>query len=54
MATLFEPIRIRDLTIRNRAWLSPMCQYSCDARDGVPTPWHLVHLGRGGRAGSDC
>ncbi len=22
-----------------------MCQYSCDAQDGVPTDWHLVHLG---------
>lgn len=51
MATLFEPIRIRDLTIRNRAWLSPMCQYSCDARDGVPTPWHLVHLGARAQGG---
>ncbi|HJC61008.1 MAG TPA: NADH:flavin oxidoreductase/NADH oxidase, partial [Candidatus Dietzia intestinigallinarum] len=51
MATLFEPIRIRDLTIRNRAWLSPMCQYSCDARDGVPTAWHLVHLGARAQGG---
>ena len=51
MAQLFEPIRIRDLEIRNRAWLSPMCQYSCDARDGVPTPWHLVHLGARAQGG---
>ena len=51
MALLFEPIRIRNLEIRNRAWLSPMCQYSCDARDGVPTPWHLVHLGARAQGG---
>ena len=51
MALLFEPIRIRDLEIRNRAWLSPMCQYSCEDRDGVPTPWHLVHLGARAQGG---
>lgn len=45
---LFTPLRLRDLTVRNRMWLSPMCQYSVEARDGVPTDWHLVHLG--GRA----
>ncbi|MCP2177327.1 NADH:flavin oxidoreductase/NADH oxidase [Williamsia maris] len=43
--TLFTPITVRDLTISNRVWLSPMCQYSCFDRDGVPTDWHLVHLG---------
>ncbi|MCY1157426.1 MAG: NADH:flavin oxidoreductase/NADH oxidase, partial [Citricoccus sp.] len=31
--------------MRNRAILSPMCQYSVDARDGIPRNWHLVHLG---------
>lgn len=44
MSHLFEPIKLRDLTIRNRAWVSPMCQYS--ATDGVPNDWHFVHLGR--------
>lgn len=43
MAQLFAPLRLRDLTIRNRIWVSPMCQYS--ATDGVPNDWHLVHLG---------
>lgn len=42
---LLDPITIRDLVIPNRIWLPPMCQYSVDARDGVPTDWHLVHLG---------
>ena len=33
------------LTLRNRTVLAPMCQYSVDARDGVPHAWHLTHLG---------
>lgn len=43
MALLFTPLKLRGLTIRNRVWVSPMCQYS--AMDGVPSDWHLVHLG---------
>lgn len=46
MAKLFTPIQLRELEIRNRIFVSPMCQYS--AKDGVPNNWHLVHLG--GRA----
>ncbi|WP_040159057.1 NADH:flavin oxidoreductase/NADH oxidase [Nigerium massiliense] len=45
MPHLFDPLVIGDLRLPNRAWLSPMCQYSVDAHDGVPTDWHLVHLG---------
>jgi len=40
---LFEPLSLRDVTLRNRIVVAPMCQYS--AVDGVPQPWHLVHLG---------
>ncbi|MCP2261050.1 2,4-dienoyl-CoA reductase [Streptoalloteichus tenebrarius] len=47
MSALFEPITLRDLTIPNRVWMSPMCQYSA-AHDGpmagVPHDWHLAHL----------
>jgi 2,4-dienoyl-CoA reductase-like NADH-dependent reductase (Old Yellow Enzyme family) len=43
MSSLFEPLTLRSLTLRNRVWLAPMCQYS--AVDGVPNDWHLVHLG---------
>lgn len=43
MAKLFSPVRLRDLEMRNRVFVSPMCQYS--APDGMPTSWHLVHLG---------
>ncbi|WP_159602678.1 NADH:flavin oxidoreductase/NADH oxidase [Agromyces humi] len=42
---LFRPITIRELTIRNRVWVPPLCQYSVTQRDGVPHDWHLVHLG---------
>ncbi|MCU1422387.1 MAG: oxidoreductase, partial [Microbacteriaceae bacterium] len=42
---LFAPIDLRAVTVRNRIWISPMCQYSVDRHDGVPTDWHLVHLG---------
>ena len=42
---LFHPITLRELTARNRAWVSPMCQYAVDARDGVPNDWHVVHYG---------
>ncbi|GAA2236929.1 NADH:flavin oxidoreductase/NADH oxidase [Promicromonospora sukumoe] len=43
MSLLFEPITLRGLTLPNRAWLAPMCEYS--AEDGMPNDWHLVHLG---------
>ncbi len=45
MSRLFQPLTIGDVTIPNRIWVAPMCQYSCFAGDGVPTDWHLVHLG---------
>lgn len=44
LARLFEPFRLRGVTLRNRIVMSPMCQYSAGP-DGVPTDWHLVHLG---------
>jgi len=45
MTKLFEPIVIRELEIRNRIFMAPMCQYSCENKDGVPGSWHLVHYG---------
>ena len=44
MPGLFDELKIRDLIIPNRIWLSPMCQYS--AIDGLPNTWHTVHLGK--------
>lgn len=43
MSKLFSEYRIKDVSLRNRIVVSPMCQYS--ATDGVPNDWHLVHLG---------
>ena len=40
---LFDPIKIRDLTVRNRIVMSPMCQYS--AQDGFANDWHYLHYG---------
>jgi 2,4-dienoyl-CoA reductase-like NADH-dependent reductase (Old Yellow Enzyme family) len=40
---LFSQLRLRELTISNRVFVSPMCQYSSD--NGLPTDWHMVHLG---------
>ncbi len=40
---LFDALKIRDITFRNRVAVSPMCEYS--AEDGFTNDWHLVHLG---------
>lgn len=42
---LSTPISLRSLTMRNRAWVSPMCQYHASGRDGIPEMWHQVHYG---------
>lgn len=51
-SALFSPMTIRSLTLRNRLWVSPLCQYTVTAADGVPTDWHLVHLGSFARGGA--
>lgn len=43
MPGLFDPLTLRSLKFRNRIFVSPMCQYSCD--NGLANDWHLVHLG---------
>jgi 2,4-dienoyl-CoA reductase-like NADH-dependent reductase (Old Yellow Enzyme family) len=50
VSRLFTPLTVRGTTFRNRAWVSPMCQYS--SVDGHPTDWHLVHLGSLARGGA--
>lgn len=47
-AGLFDPISLRGLHLSHRAWVAAMCQYSADAQlaPGVPTDWHLMHLGQ--------
>jgi anthraniloyl-CoA monooxygenase len=43
VAPMFQPFRLRGMTLDNRVVVSPMCQYS--AEDGMPGDWHLVHYG---------
>ena len=41
---LFQPVSIRDLELKNRLVVAPMCQYS--ARDGLVNDWHFAHLAK--------
>ncbi len=43
MSKLFSTLKLRDTVFKNRIFVSPMCQYSSE--EGMPTDWHLVHLG---------
>jgi 2,4-dienoyl-CoA reductase-like NADH-dependent reductase (Old Yellow Enzyme family) len=43
MSKLFSQLTIRNITLRNRIVVSPMCQYSSE--DGYANDWHFVHLG---------
>ncbi|MFF2077909.1 NADH:flavin oxidoreductase/NADH oxidase [Kitasatospora sp. NPDC058162] len=45
--TLFTPYALRELTVPNRVWMPPMCQYSAAPAGegaGVPNEWHYTHL----------
>jgi len=41
---LFQPLKLRELELKNRIVISPMCQHAADM--GRATPWHMVHLGK--------
>ncbi|SCK43908.1 MULTISPECIES: NADH:flavin oxidoreductase/NADH oxidase [unclassified Streptomyces] len=46
LSALFEPLTLRSLTVPNRAWMAPMCQYSAHPTGpcaGVPGDWHFAH-----------
>src|SRR5471030_1919618 len=43
MPHLFSPIKIKNVELKNRLMVSPMCEYS--SKDGFANDWHLVHLG---------
>jgi 2,4-dienoyl-CoA reductase-like NADH-dependent reductase (Old Yellow Enzyme family) len=43
MPHLFDQLAIRDVTFMNRAFVSPMCEYS--STNGYANDWHFVHLG---------
>jgi len=46
MSALFDPLKLRDLEISNRAWVSPMCTYACEDEPGVVGGWHIAHYGQ--------
>lgn len=50
MSSLFTPFTVKDIILKNRIVVSPMCQYSAD--EGVINDWHLVHLAALARGGS--
>jgi 2,4-dienoyl-CoA reductase-like NADH-dependent reductase (Old Yellow Enzyme family) len=40
---LFQDFRLKDVALRNRVAVAPMCQYSSE--NGFLNDWHFVHLG---------
>ncbi|RXR06008.1 NADH:flavin oxidoreductase/NADH oxidase [Pseudoxanthomonas composti] len=50
MSALFQPFTLKDLTLRNRVAVPPMCQYQ--AIDGLANDWHHVHLAGLARGGA--
>jgi len=43
MAKLFTPYTFKNMELKNRVVMPPMCQYSVDTKDGMPNDWHHVH-----------
>lgn len=42
---LFTPLKIKDVVLKNRIAMSPMCMYACENKDGAVTDFHHVHYG---------
>lgn len=41
---LFSSYELKNLTLKNRIVMSPMCMYQA-ADDGIVTDWHMIHYG---------
>jgi 2,4-dienoyl-CoA reductase-like NADH-dependent reductase (Old Yellow Enzyme family) len=50
MSALFQPFKLKDVTLRNRIAIPPMCQYM--AVDGLVNDWHLSHYSSMARGGA--
>src|SRR5450830_214148 len=50
MSALFQPFKLKDVTLRNRIAVPPMCQYM--AVDGLVNDWHLSHYASMARGGA--
>ena len=42
MSKLFSRFKIKDIEVKNRIVMSPMCMYSAD-NDGIAKDWHYIH-----------
>jgi len=43
MAKLAQSFNLKNMELRNRTVMAPMCQYAVDKEDGTPNEWHYVH-----------
>ncbi|WP_455714205.1 oxidoreductase, partial [Anaerosporobacter sp.] len=43
MKHLFDSYKLKNLELKNRIVMPPMCQYSVDKKDGIATDWHFLH-----------
>jgi len=43
MNHLFSPFKFKELEVKNRIVMPPMCQYSVENKDGIATDWHYLH-----------
>ncbi|MBC5635234.1 NADH:flavin oxidoreductase/NADH oxidase [Ornithinibacillus sp. BX22] len=43
MKDLFTPYQIKNLELKNRVVMPPMCQYSVTKKDGIANEWHYIH-----------
>ena len=50
MSSLFSPYQLKDVSLRNRIAIPPMCQYT--ATDGFTDDWHQVHYASMARGGA--
>ncbi len=50
MTDLFSSYQLKDVTLKNRIAIPPMCQYMAD--DGLVNDWHKVHYASLARGGS--
>ncbi len=50
MSALLQPFKLKDVTLRNRIAIPPMCQYM--AVDGYANDWHLSHYASMARGGA--
>lgn len=41
MAKIFSEFKLKDMTLKNRIVMAPMCMYTAD--DGNPNDWHYTH-----------